>query len=123
MSVVLHGEQIKVYMNGSAVALSKSCDIEVQCDTEEVASPSTADWRDFIAGRKDWTINVSVLLSSVSTLVSAVGSTVTLRFGTQPDQLQGQAIVQATKITATRGNLAQGSWKFRGKGALTQVII
>jgi predicted secreted protein len=123
MSVVLHGEQIKVYMNGSVVALSKSCDIEVSCDTEEVASPTTADWRDFIAGRKDWTINVSVLLSSVSTLVSAVGSTVTLTFGTQPDQLQGQAIVQATKITATRGNLAQGSWKFRGKGALTQVII
>jgi predicted secreted protein len=121
--MALHGEQIKVYMNGSVVALSKSCDIEVSCDTEEVASPTTADWRDFIAGRKDWTINVSVLLSSVSTLVSAVGSTVTLRFGTQPDQLQGQAIVQVTKITATRGNLAQGSWKFRGTSALTQVII
>lgn len=122
MSVVLHGEQIKVYMNGSAVALSKSCDIEVSCDTEEVASPTSADWREFLAGRKDWNINVSVLLSSVSTLVTAVGSTVTLTFGTQSDQMTGSAIVQATKMTATKGSLAQGAWKFKGTGALTKVI-
>jgi predicted secreted protein len=109
-------------MNGSAVAMSKSCDIEVSCDTEEVASPTSADWRDFIAGRKDWTINVSVLLSSVSTLVTAVGNTVTLVFGTQPDQMTGSAIVQSTKMTATKGSLAQGAWKFKGTGALTQAI-
>lgn len=122
MSVVLHGEQIKVYMNGSAVALSKSCDIEVSCDTEEVASPTSSNWREFLAGRKDWNINVSVLLSSVSTLVTAVGNTVTLTFGTQPDQMTGSAIVQSTKMTATKGTLAQGAWKFKGSGALAQVI-
>ena len=120
--VILHGAEIKVYMNGSAVALSKSCDIEVSCDTEEVASPTSSDWREFLAGRKDWNINVSVLLSSVSTLVTAVGNTVTLVFGTQTDQMTGSAIVQATKMTATKGSLAQGAWKFKGTGALTQVI-
>lgn len=123
MSVVLHGAEIKVYMNGSAVALSKSCDIEVSCDVEEVASPTSSDWREFLADRKDWNINVSVLLSSVSTLITAVGSTVTMTFGTQPDQMTGTAIVQATKITAIKGSLAQGAWKFKGSGALTQVII
>lgn len=123
MSFILHGSEIKVYMNGSAVALSKSCDIEVSCDTEEVASPTSSDWREFLAGRKDWNINVSVLLSSVSTLVTAVGNTVTLTFGTQPDQITGTAIVQSAKMTATKGSLAQGAWKFKGTGALTQIII
>jgi predicted secreted protein len=109
-------------MNGVAVALSKSCDIEVQCDTEEVASPTTADWRDFIAGRKDWTINVSVLLSSVSTLVSAVGSTVTLTFGLRnsvTDRVSGTAICTKCQIQGTVGNLASGSFEFTGSGALT----
>ena len=72
MSVILHGAEIKVYMNGAAVALSKSCEIEVSCDTEEVASPTSGNWREFLAGRKDWNINVSVLLSNVSSLVTAV---------------------------------------------------
>jgi hypothetical protein len=54
--------------------------------------------------------------------VTAVGNVVTLTFGTQPDQLQGQAIVQGTKMIATKGSLAQGAWKFKGTGALTQVI-
>jgi hypothetical protein len=36
-----------------------------------------------------------------------------------PEALQGSVIVREWKLTATRGNLAQGSFQFQGKGALT----
>ena len=35
-----------------------------------------------------------------------------------PEALQGTAIVKDWKITATLGNLAQGSFQFQGVGAL-----
>ena len=36
-----------------------------------------------------------------------------------PETLQGSAIVRNWKVTGTLGNLAQGSFRFQGKGALT----
>ena len=36
-----------------------------------------------------------------------------------PEALQGSAIVREWKVTGTLGNLAQGSFQFQGKGALT----
>ena len=121
--MAINGNDIIIKKDGVAIASCKSCKVHVGCDTIEISSPLQGTWREFLAGRKDWNINVSVLLSNVSTLVTAVGSTVTLTFGTQPDQMTGSAIVQATKMTATKGSLAQGAWKFKGTGALTQVII
>jgi hypothetical protein len=36
-----------------------------------------------------------------------------------PEALQGSAIVRDWKVVGTLGNLAQGSFQFQGKGALT----
>jgi hypothetical protein len=36
-----------------------------------------------------------------------------------PEALQGSAIVRNWKVVGTLGNLAQGSFQFQGKGALS----
>jgi hypothetical protein len=37
----------------------------------------------------------------------------------EPEALQGSAIVRNWKVVGTLGNLAQGSFQFQGKGALS----
>ena len=93
------GNNIIVYMNGQAIAGTKSDEIQVESDTIEIASATDQDWVHQIAGRKSWSLNVGWL-------VLANGVT-------------GAAILKTVKITATRGNLAQGSFAFTGNGPLT----
>lgn len=105
-----------------AIAATKSNEIQSGCDTIEVASPSTGDWRCYIAGRKDWSLNVSYLISAVSNLddLLTVGSTYKLRIQNQSgsDYIQGDAILKTVKQTASIGNLVQGSFQFVGNGSL-----
>ena len=46
----------------SVVAASKSCTINVGSESIEVASPTTGDWKEFIAGRKSWSVSCSWLV-------------------------------------------------------------
>jgi uncharacterized protein YaiE (UPF0345 family) len=50
--MIILGNNIIIYENGVAIAAAKSCEIQVECDTLEVSSPDSSDWRDYIAGRK-----------------------------------------------------------------------
>jgi hypothetical protein len=51
--------------------------------------------------------------------LTSTGSTYTLKAGgLVEDKLSGPAIVKEWKLTATRGNLAQGSFRFEGVGPL-----
>ena len=101
---------------------AKSCEINVECDELEISSPDTGQWRDFIAGRKAWmiTVNYLVQVGSVATDVLKVGTTVNIKVldGQTGAQLEGTAIVRTYRSTGTLGNLTQGSFVFRGKGAL-----
>lgn len=122
--MILHGKDLKIATqnNGVLVAGAKSCEINVECDELEISSPDTGQWRDFIAGRKSWmiTMNYLVQVGSVATDVLKVGTTVNIKVldGSTGAQLEGTAIVRTYRSTGTLGNLTQGSFVFRGKGAL-----
>ena len=73
----------------------------------------------------NWSINVSYLVlayNGVRELLN-VGTTYTLKFRgrNQSDStgVTGTAILKNCKITATKGNLVQGSFQFVGTGAPT----
>lgn len=123
--MAINGNKFIVKLNGTPIAGAKSDDIEVRCDTIEVASPSQGQWREFLAGRKDWTINTSYLVLASSDLqnVLAVGTTFTVSFMDRQwlNALVGNAILIACKIQATRGNLITGVFQFQGTGELTHV--
>jgi predicted secreted protein len=121
---VIHGRKIIVKVGGTAIAGAKSCEISIKGDQIETASPTTGEWRDFIAGRKEWSVTCGHLIPAIGTPLKSnaamVNTVVTLTIETDMtgDTLTGQAIVETWKASGTVGNLATGTFQFRGKGAL-----
>jgi len=122
--MVIHGRKIIVKVGGTAIAGAKSCEISIKGDQIEVASPTTGEWRDFIAGRKEWSVTCGHLIPASGTPLKSnaamVNTEVTLTIETDMtgDTLTGQAIVETWKASGTVGNLATGNFQFKGKGAL-----
>ena len=119
------GNNIIVYMNGQAIAGTKSDEIQVDCDTIEIASATDQAWTHYLAGRKSWSLTVGWLVLANLDVRKAllVGSSVTIKIKGRGESdsngVTGAAILKTVKITATRGNLAQGSFAFVGNGPLT----
>ena len=122
--MAINGNNILIYIDGAAVAGTKSNEVQSNRELIEIASPTSGEWREFITGRKDWGFTISWLVSSHSDiqqlLLSAGVVTVRIVGRGQSLGLTGRAIVQSCKMTFTRGNLAQGSLQLKGSGPLTQ---
>lgn len=119
---MLKGNDLIVWLDGVAIAGSKSCDIQVTCDTIEVSSPTSGEFREYIKGRKGWKVTASGLVTTVKGVIMKVDDEVSLTFGARDlsaDVMTGNAICTEAKITGTRGNLCVGSFSFIGNGALT----
>ena len=117
------GNNLLIYSDGTLIAGTKSNDVVTECDLIGVSSPSAAEWKEFRAGRKGWSVTVNFLLA-LNTDVSAlltVGNSYTLHFfgGGTTLGVYGDAICTTCRITATCGNLVQGSFRFVGNGELT----
>lgn len=118
------GNYIIVYRDNTVIAGVKSNDISTGADIIEVASNSSGVWKEYISGRKDWSLSVSYLLLTDAGMLELlnVGTTYTLKVGgrtaTNANTLTGNAIMTDCKITATNGNLVQGAFTFKGSGAL-----
>lgn len=122
---VIHGKNLIIRLNGTAIAGARSCEISIDDDVIETSSSSTGTWRTFIAGRKEWSASCALLLPATGTPLKSeadmVGRTVSITFqsGMRNDTLTGTAIIKQWKATGTLGNLAQGSFAFRGTGPLS----
>jgi predicted secreted protein len=119
------GNNIIVLMGGVAIAGTKSDELSVDCETIEIASATDQAWTHYLAGRKSWSLTVGwlVLANTDVRKTLLVGSSVTIKIKGRGDSdangLQGSAIIKTCKITAVKGNLAQGSFQFVGNGPLT----
>ena len=105
------------------IAATKSNEMQTDCETIEISSPSVGDWRTYMAGRKSWSVQVSFLVTTASNIrqLLSVGTsyTIVMRDRTNTSSVTGTAIMTTCKISATRGNLVTGSFVFKGTGALT----
>lgn len=113
-------------LDGVAIAATKSDEINVGCETIPISSPSSGDWVAIIAGRKSWSINVGFLIAGMTKVfdgIDMVGTNVILRikYRSATVWVEGAAICTTFKVTATKGNLAQGSFAFQGNGPLEWV--
>lgn len=119
------GNNILVYLNGTAIAGTKSNEIQTECDMIEMTNQNSAQWRQYLAGRKNWSVSTGflVLAAADTKKLLNVGTTYTLRFRDRAGTsiLQGQAIMKQCKISAARGSLATGSFTFQGSGELAEV--
>lgn len=116
------GNNILVYLNGTAIAGTKSNEIQTECDMIEVTNQNSAQWRQYLTGRKNWSVSTGFLVlagADIKKLLN-VGTTYTLRFRDRAGTnfVEGQAILKTCKISATRGNIATGAFSFQGTGEL-----
>jgi len=118
---IIHGRQLIVKQNGTAIAVQKSCDIDVRNAPIPVSSPSQGQWENNIAGRNSWTMTCNTLVTAIASNVSMVGQTVTISCGVGDDTVSGTALITGWKVTGTIGNLAQAVATFLGSGPLTGV--
>ena len=116
---------ISLGVNTTPIAGTRSNEIQVGVEKIEISSPTTGQWRQYIAGRKEWSVTVGWLVGSTNDLAQLlnVGTTYTLNIygrGAESNTkiLTGSALLTSCKITASRGNLVQGSFSFVGSGAL-----
>jgi predicted secreted protein len=112
-------------MGGTAIAGTRSDEIQTECETIPIASATNSDWVHKIAGRKSWSLNVGFLVLTDSDVrkLLLTGSTVTLKIkgrnATDANGVTGSAIIRTCKITAVESNLTSGSFSFEGSGPLT----
>lgn len=118
------GQDIVMISTSSAiVAATKVHDITVRCGEQEISSSTQGTWLEFIPGRKDWEISTSWLLlqQGFASQVLKAGNTYRVTIGDRNnvyDRVSGNVICTEVRVTATRGNLVQGSFRFRGNGEL-----
>lgn len=130
-----NGNIILVGLNGAIVAGAKSCELSIDGETIEISTATIQTARTFIAGRTSWQVTFNYLVTSFTSIKSiggstiatllSVGNTYTLSMGERngatigSNSVSGSAILTSLRITATRGNLIQGSIVFKGSGPLT----
>lgn len=121
------GKDIILVLSQGGTALAstaiKSQDIQTEADVIEKASSSQQSWREYIAGRKGWSVTLSYLVLTSDKILDLlkVGQTFSVTIKKVDDntnKVTGNAILKAVKQTASVGNLAQGSWQLQGTGAL-----
>lgn len=125
--MIIEGGKIIIKVNGTAIAAAKSCEINVNCDEVERTSASQQSWREFLAGRKEWTVTCTHLVTSysgapgsgVKKSIEMIGTAVTLTIELSvSDSMTGSALVKTWRASAVKHSLAQGSFSFRGNGPL-----
>lgn len=121
MSVLL-GNNLIIYLDGTAIAGATSCTIDYDAETIEVSSPSTGTAKNYIVSRTGWKVTVSCLVDVVDTFMLNVGQSYTLTFGARSDtgdRMTGTAICTSAKVSGQKFNITSGSFEFQGTGALT----
>lgn len=121
----INGNNIYITLGGTMIAGSKSDEIQTECDMIEITNPSSGAWRQYMAGRKDWSFQTSFLITAVTDIrkLLNIGTSYTIVFRdrntTTGASVTGTAILKTCKISAVRGNLVTGSFAFQGSSALT----
>ena len=124
--MALNGNNILVYLNGTAIAGSTTADAQNTVDLVEIGSPlSSGHWKQYIKKRKTWSVTVNYLVlqySGVRDLLK-VGDSYTLKIrgrnSSDSTGVSGTAILKTCRITAQRGNLVQGTFQFQGNSSLS----
>ena len=119
------GKDLLVLLNDVAIANSKSCDINMDCEALETSSPDDGNYKHFTPGRMSWKVTTSYLVeaegSPIKSHLSLPGKIFTIKVKSRDlsdDVMTGQVLCTNCKITGIKGNLTQGSFTFLGLGAL-----
>ena len=117
---IIHGKDIKILnsSNAALIAAAKSCTIHRHADALEVASASDATSKHYIAGRKEWSVDLAHLISTAGvTLQEGQTYSIKVKVGNTATWT-GTVLCVDCDIQAVNGNLSTGSIKLLGDGPL-----
>ena len=117
---IIHGKDIKILNSGGTalIACAKSCTIHRHADAIETASASDHTSKHYIAGRKEWSIDLQHFVSTDGVTL-ADGQTYSIQVAVgESATWTGEVICTDCEISAPMGNLSQGSIKLLGNGPL-----
>ena len=100
-----------------------SHDVETEVATIELASATQGRYREFMSGRKSWTISSQCLMVTSAMMISLlqVGQTFAVSSYDRDSataNVHGQARLERCTIQMTYGKLVRGQFQFRGYGNL-----
>ena len=114
----MNGNKIILTKDGVAFGALVSHDVQTNGDTMEVAGATQGDWREFIPDRKTWVMTATCLVISSAIFANLLQAGNTFSLKSTDRQLEnnvhGIARLEESRITAQRGNLVQGFFRFKG---------
>lgn len=114
----MNGNRIILTKDGVAFGALVSHDVQTDGDTVEVAGATQGDYREFIPGRKTWVMTATCLVISSAIFANLLQAGNTFSLKSTDRQLEnnvhGRARLEECRITAHRGNLVQGFFRFKG---------
>ena len=114
----MNGNKIILTKDGVAFGALVSHDVQTEGELMEVAGASQGTFREFIPDRKTWvmTANCLVISSAIFANLLQAGNTFSLKSTDRQleNNVHGIARLEESRITAQRGNLVQGFFRFKG---------
>ena len=68
METILHGEDLLISVDGVTKLAAKSCEIRVKNSTQKKSSPTSGQWEEIVAGRKNWSVSTNNLIYAGKTI-------------------------------------------------------
>lgn len=120
----MNGNNIIVYRDETAIAATRSDEIQTEAGVIEIASATQQEWQEIIAGRKSWGMTTNFLVTSTTRVLDLLRNgescLLSIRDRSGNVLLQGYAICTTCRGSFAQSNLAQGVFTFRGNGPLAQ---
>lgn len=98
----------------------KGIEIRTEGSQLEKASPTSGQWREYLASRKGWSFTCNYLATRMADLLE-VNNSYNIKVydaGDNTNYVTGTAILRICDIRANTGELVSGSFQFIGSGAL-----
>lgn len=64
--MIYQGRNLILSIDGVVIAGAKSCSIDIDANTQEVSSPSDADWQHFKSRQKKWSVSTDHLIKNLT---------------------------------------------------------
>ena len=114
----MNGNKIILTKDGVAVGALVSHDVQTEGELIEVAGASQGAFREFIPDRKTWVMTATCLVISSAIFANLLQAGNTFSLKSTDRQLEnnvhGLARLEECRVTAQRGNLVQGFFRFKG---------
>lgn len=122
----MHGKNLILYLQGTPVAASKTCTLDLQTSLLSVSSPFDGTHEAYVADRQGWTVQTDCLLIDPEQLVAIyqiyqarqpIG--ITVQDTEEVATFVGTAFIERLQVTGSIKQIATLSISLRGTGLLS----